>query len=354
MSHRSDDNTGAVRDAEPPVVWVLGDIAFDITLTVPSFPAVGGDAFAKDLVVALGGCGANISITLARLGISAVLMANIGRDSRGQEALATLAQAGVNITLVTEAGEKPTHLTAIVVTPNGERTIFGYRGASDHFGLDALELSRHARPEAIAVSGYALLGGEQLRAAQAIIEWGAAQCVPVFLDVPAALSASARRAVLQTRANVETLIVGLDEARQLSGSRDRREATAYLSGGRRRVVLTQGAGSLVYSGPDASLEVDPPAADSVDSTGAGDAFVAALVAARLSGLSPGDTLRAACAFGAVTTESPGAGLGLPGPTEVLAFLARSAGFRSMMSPDAIRWLRELGKAPETATRRGHR
>ena len=57
---------------------------------------------------------------------------------------------------------------------------------------------------------------------------------------------------------------------------------------------------------------------SVDSVGAGDAFVAALAVALAAGVGPADAVRAACAAGAAATTRRGAQAALPGPADVLA------------------------------------
>jgi ribokinase len=57
---------------------------------------------------------------------------------------------------------------------------------------------------------------------------------------------------------------------------------------------------------------------SVDSVGAGDAFVAALAVALAAGVGPADAVRAACAAGAAATTRRGAQAALPRPADVLA------------------------------------
>jgi len=57
---------------------------------------------------------------------------------------------------------------------------------------------------------------------------------------------------------------------------------------------------------------------SVDSVGAGDAFVAALGVAAAAGVPPAEAVRLACAVGATAVTRPGAQDGLPAPADVLA------------------------------------
>jgi ribokinase len=60
----------------------------------------------------------------------------------------------------------------------------------------------------------------------------------------------------------------------------------------------------------------PPEVDAVDTTGAGDTFVGALVVAMLEGMTPAEALRFACAAGALTATKAGAQTALPWRAEV--------------------------------------
>lgn len=318
--------------------WVIGDVATDLVLSTPDFPVPGGDAFAERLETSLGGCGANMSITLTKLGIRTALAANVGMDNRGQEALAVLAAQGIDISAVTRDNRHQTHLTVIVVTAGGERTIFGYRGASSNLKATVLSELRRAPVAAIVVSGYALLENTQRYATEEIIKWGSSHGMPVILDVPALIPGAVRNLITQILPQITMLIVGAEEACQLGDSPDVGTALRNLASHGGKVIVTRGAASLLYARGSESLELVPPPVDSIDSTGAGDAFAAALTATQISGLGMADCLRIACAFGATATQTPGAGTGLPGRPEVVKFLANSRDFYATISAAGVRWL----------------
>ena len=102
-------------------------------------------------------------------------------------------------------------------------------------------------------------------------------------------------------------------------------ALAGMAGG--HAVITLGAAGAVLARPPAAAgDPDAPTAvavpgfsvASVDSVGAGDAFVAALAVALAAGLEPAEAVRAACAVGATATTRQGAQDALPRPVGVLA------------------------------------
>jgi ribokinase len=128
---------------------------------------------------------------------------------------------------------------------------------------------------------------------------------------------------------VDWLVVNEQESaavlgRPVAGPQDAREAAAGLArmGARHAVITLGAAGAVLVYAPDetraAAVLVPGFTVDSVDSVGAGDAFVAALAVALAAGVGPPDAVRAACAAGAAATTRRGAQASLPGPAEVLA------------------------------------
>jgi sugar/nucleoside kinase (ribokinase family) len=91
---------------------------------------------------------------------------------------------------------------------------------------------------------------------------------------------------------------------------------AGASGG--HVVITLGRDGAVLAGPDTALAVPGFSVRSVDSVGAGDAFVAALGVAVAAGATPPEGVRLACAVAATAVTRPGAQEGLPSGADVLA------------------------------------
>ena len=125
-------------------------------------------------------------------------------------------------------------------------------------------------------------------------------------------------------AGVDWLIVNAPEAgailgRAVTDPAGARAAAADLArAGAAHVVITLGRDGAVLAGPDAALAVPGFGVTSVDSVGAGDAFVAALGVGVASGLAPPEAVRLACAVAATAVTRPGAQGGLPTGADVLA------------------------------------
>ncbi len=105
------------------------------------------------------------------------------------------------------------------------------------------------------------------------------------------------------------MIATLDEVEVLAGTRDPGRAAADLLADHPEVVLKLGAGGAVWrsaAGGEARAPAAPAAGPVVDTTGAGDAFTAAWLAARRAEEGPREALAAACVLAAGVVTRPGA------------------------------------------------
>jgi sugar/nucleoside kinase (ribokinase family) len=114
--------------------------------------------------------------------------------------------------------------------------------------------------------------------------------------------------VLEWLVGADVLLPNGDEATALTGEEDPERAACALArrAGARDVVVTRGAEGALWTDGASVLSAGAPAAEAVDTTGAGDAFAAGWLAARGAGAEPPEALRAACAAGAEAVTRPGA------------------------------------------------
>jgi len=260
------------------IIWVLGDVTTDLTLTVERFPKEGGDAFATYRRMDTGGFGANVGIVLARLGLQPRLIASVGDDEWGRLATASLIRHGVDVAAVCYDRTEPTHLTVIVVSRDGERTMLGHRGASAHVGcLPTLDSPRD-RPVALVISGYALFENERMAQVGQALELADEAKLPVVLDVPTDLPPPVRTAVSKVMARIRILVIGGVEVCKLTGVADPEIAAESLSHPGLTVVVKLGSDGCLAARPDGVVRIPAVRVNPVDTTGAGDAFVAAFTA----------------------------------------------------------------------------
>jgi ribokinase len=325
-----------------PAIVAIGDINVDMLGRVKSWPKPGQDCLAPQLEMHCGGVGANSALALARWGIDVRLAGCVGRDRFGDYVLEHLAEGGVNTRWVQRTSDAMTGFFYINITPDGERTFFGSRAANGH--VKNLPNVRSLCNEAGAAHlvGYNFLNSGPAHAAKQIAAEIHARGGWVSLDVGMAPAQQIPQKILQIIPTVDILFLSTDEATLLTGARDPRRAFAALEKvGAREVVLKLGKSGCLISYSGGLQHVPSFDVKMVDSTGAGDAFVAGFLQARLRGRSPGEAAIAATAGGAAAVSFVGAGETLPGSREVAA-LMRSQRLRGKW--DAVR-RSALARAP---------
>ena len=283
-----------------PDVIVVGSVNADLVVRAPRLPGPGetvtGGTFARHG----GGKGANQAVAAARLGARTALVAAVGGDDFGAEALRGLAAEGVDVDGVARLADVATGVALIVVDERAENQIAVASGANaaldGAFVAAALErLEGGVVLLSLEVGDAALLAGAR-GARLAVLNPAPAREVPAaLLDAGPLLTPNA------------------GEARDLTGEEDPRAAALAL---RERtgapVVVTLGAdGALLADGPGDPVRVPAPRVDAVDTTGAGDCLNGALAAE----LARGAALEAAVAFAvraaALSTLRQGAREGMP-------------------------------------------
>lgn len=199
--------------ARAALVALLGDVNIDQTLTVPAIPSPGGDVVASSQRTQIGGSATNTAIALRRTGLRARLIARVGADPYADAARAALLAEGVDVGHLCIDPVEPTATNMVLVTPDGERTMYAYRGANaalapEHLRSDALD-----GVGALHLSGYALLAAPQRDAALRAVADARRRGIPVTLDVPVAAAERAAADTLGLLPDLAVMMVGESEAR---------------------------------------------------------------------------------------------------------------------------------------------
>lgn len=292
---------------------VAGDANADLSGTLASFPREGDDTTLRSLSFHGGGSSANVAVALARLGAPARLFARVGVDPAAEVALSAARAAGVDLGHVQRDRASVTGLCFAAISPGGERTLFGFRGANvalSTAGLGAaIEGARWLH-----VGGHALIEGAQREAARALIAEAERRGLPISIDLCLPL--------LRAEHGAATMDDLAPRASVLFANRLEMELLEALRAPAPRVMVEKrGAeGARVIT---AAERVSLPgfAVGARDTTGCGDAFVAGFILAVARGASPRVAAELGNAAGALTATRPGAAESLPTHHEACAFLA---------------------------------
>ena len=300
---------------QPPRITVLGSLNMDISVTVPRLAGPGETVLGSAARLQPGGKGANQAVAAARLGASVRMAGCCGDDDFGRALRSALEDAAVNASAVRVLAGVASGLALITVDADGENSITVAPGANGLAGPPEAAASAAMPCDALILSAeipVPVLAGALDRARTARV-------MTVLNLAPAPADASALLA-----AGVDWLIVNAPEAGAILGRAvtDPASAQAAAAGlareGAGHVVITLGRDGAVLAGPDGKVAVPGFSVPSLDSVGAGDAFVAALGVAVASGVLPPEAVRLACAVAATAVTRPGAQDGLPTGADVLA------------------------------------
>jgi len=305
-------------------ILVLGDINVDVLGRLQAPLLVGGDSMSPGLEIHLGGVGANTTLALARWGTPVRLLGSAGRDWFGDFTLRILQDEGVDVSSVQRAERAATGLVFIAVEPDGQRTMFGSRGANAEVTLPPDPHSYWDGGVALHLVGYTLLSSSGAKTVHRLIAEARDRGGWISLDVGSAPSRQVAQAILQVVGELDILIAAFDEASALTGQRDVRSAFEALEKcGARQVVVKLGEKGCWFRERGELRNAPAFPVQVTDTTGAGDAFTAALLHARLCGWSWPEAAVLANAAGGLTAAVVGAGEQVPELSEIVRLLQTS-------------------------------
>ncbi|WP_369175107.1 carbohydrate kinase family protein [Streptomyces sp. R28] len=287
---------------------VVGDVVTDV-IARHRGPLASGTDTAAAIRTVPGGAGANVACWAAHWGGTEVrLLGRVGTDAAAWHER-ELTASGVRPLLVVDP-QAPTG-TVICLVDTGaaaERTFLTDGGASQRLAPDDWSDALLDGVARLHLSGY-LLFSEPSRALVAVALAAArARGVPVSLD-PASAGFLVELGVdrfLALVEGVDVLLPSRDEACLLTGLSDAADAAAKLSHHVPLVVAKQGVdGALVARSGAVRAHVPAASATPRDTTGAGDAFTGAFLAALLAGAGPEDAAREGCRAGALAVNRVG-------------------------------------------------
>jgi len=275
-------------------IVVLGEVMVDVVARLSGPLAEGSDAPAS-ISVGGGGSAANVAAWLAFAGAPATLVARVGDDEFGALARAQLV---VDARLATDPN-LPTGTCIVLVAPGGERSMVPDPGANAALSPDDLPDELFSAGDHLHVSGYSLVRPGPRPAALSAIS--RARVAGMSVSVDPASEALLSPEFLSLASGADLLLPNSVEAEALGG-------VAALTAGFPEVVVKLGAeGALWTNGSDEErVPAAPMPAAALDTTGAGDAFAAGLLAARLRGASPREALTAGCELAARAVVTLGA------------------------------------------------
>jgi fructokinase/2-dehydro-3-deoxygluconokinase len=323
---------------DPRPVVVLGDVNADLLIRLPEHGAAAGSAGAAgEPVLSGGGTAGNTAAALGRLGVAVAFHGAVGDDLFGRRLAAELHESGVDIAGLVVLPDDPTCQVIALLEPDGGRHLVVWphdMGALARFGTAQVDAELVAGAVWLHTTGMCLRHEPVASAVLEALQIARSAGVVASLDLNLRLelwgfSGSVRTAV-ESAVGLADVVFGsgpeelVPLARTLDHDVSSVEAAALaLAGGTRTVVARLGADGALAATPEGLLVRSRGfVVEQRDPVGAGDAFDAGFIAARVEGLPLEEALRWGNALGALKVNREGGARDLPNRTQVRLLLDR--------------------------------
>lgn len=286
-----------------PRIAVVGSANIDLTTFTEKFPKAGETIFGQKFDLGFGGKGANQAVASRLCGADVFMVARVGSDLFGPATIQNFKKLGIDATHVKQIEGVSSGVAPIFVEPNGQNRIWVVKGANDLLKpadldaaadllktVDCMVLQFEIPLETV----YYSVSFARKNGIRCIVNPAPAQ--PVDLNALAGLDY-----FVPNESEAETItgmpVRNVDEAKKC--------AEKLLSGGVKRVIITLGANGSLLAGREGMEHIAAFSVKSVDSTGAGDAFIGSFAVFLGEGLPEREAVRRANLYAGLSTTGVG-------------------------------------------------
>ena len=289
--------------AQRPRIAVIGSANIDLTTFTSRFPKPGETIFGDSFDLGFGGKGANQAVASRLCGAEVFMVARVGGDLFGPATIENFKKQGIDPTHVKQLQGVSSGVAPIFVEPSGQNRILVVKGANDRLmpadveaaadtlkSVDCMVLQFEIPLETV----YHSVRFAREKGIRCIVNPAPAQ--PVDLKALDGLDY-----FVPNESETETItgmpVRNLDDAKKC--------AEKLLTGGMKRVIITLGANGSLLASRDAMEHVGPFQVKSIDSTGAGDAFIGSFAVFLGEGLPEREAVRRANLYAGLSTTGVG-------------------------------------------------
>jgi ribokinase len=286
-----------------PRIAVVGSANIDLVTFADRFPKAGETIFGQTFDLGFGGKGANQAVASRLCGADVFMIARVGSDLFGPATIQNFKKLGIDAKHVKQIEGVSSGVAPIFVEPSGQNRILVVKGAND--------LLKPADVDAAA---------DLLKTVDCMVLQFEIPLETVYYSVSFARANRIRCIVNPAPAQPIDMnaLTGLDyfvpnesEAETITGMPVRNVddakkcAEKLLSGGVERVILTLGANGSLLASRDGMKHIPAFNMKSIDSTGAGDAFIGSFAVFLGEGLPEREAVRRANLYAGLSTTSVG-------------------------------------------------
>ena len=286
-----------------PRVAVIGSANIDLTTFADRFPNPGETIFGQNFDLGFGGKGANQAAAARLCGAEVFMVARVGSDLFGPATIENFKKMGIDTTHVKQVEGLSSGVAPIFVEPNGQNRILVVKGANDAV--------KPADVDAAAV---------MLKTADCIVLQFEIPLETVYYTIAFARKhrircilnpAPAQPVDIRALTDLDYFVPNESEAETITGvvvrsvEDAKKCADKLVARGICRVIITLGAKGSLLAGYGVSEHLPPFAVKSIDSTGAGDAFIGSFAVFLAEGVPEREAVRRANLYAGLSTTGVG-------------------------------------------------
>ncbi|MBI2844184.1 MAG: sugar kinase [Armatimonadetes bacterium] len=269
----------------------------------------------------VGGCANNTATGLARLGLKVGVIGRIGNDGFGDFILKHLSSEHIDVRGLRKDEKENTSFTFVMIAPDGERAFFHYVGANGAFCYDDIDFSLIEDSRILHVAGSFVMPGLDGEPTAMLLKKAKEMGVVTSLDTVWNGSIDAYETLKPSLPYLDYLLPSIEEARLMAGHESPRDvADFFISHGVGTVGLKMGAEGSFVKSRDEEVMVRAFRVNAVDTSGAGDSWIAGFLAGIHNGWDLEKSARLGSAMGALCATSIGTTSGLRGWEETIKFM----------------------------------
>ena len=289
--------------AKSPRIAVIGSANIDLTTFSDRFPNAGETIFGQKFDLGFGGKGANQAVASRLCGAEVFMVARVGSDLFGPATIENFKKLDIDATHVKQIEGASSGVAPIFVEPNGQNRIFVVKGANDLLKpadvdaaadllktVDCMVMQFEIPLETV----YYCVQFARKNGIRCIVNPAPAQ--PVDLKALEGLDY-----FVPNESEAETItgmpVKSVEDAKNCAGK--------FLASGIKRVIITLGANGSLLAGRDGMEHIPAFTVKTLDSTGAGDAFIGSFAVFLGEGLPEREAVRRANLYAGLSTTGVG-------------------------------------------------
>jgi ribokinase len=286
-----------------PRIAVIGSANIDLTTFADRFPKPGETIFGQKFDLGFGGKGANQAVAARLCGADVFMVARVGSDLFGPATIENFKKLGIDTTHVKQIAGLSSGVAPIFVEPNGQNRILVVKGANDALKPADVDAAAEVLKTCDCMVLQFEIPLETVYYAVAFARKHGIRCIlnpapgqPIDLHALTALDY-----LIPNESEAETItgipVRNVDDAKRC--------AENLLEGGIRRVIITLGSQGALLTSEGFSEHVSAYTVRSIDSTGAGDAFIGSFAVFLSEGSGEAEAIRRANLYAALSTTGVG-------------------------------------------------